>query len=357
MRIVGSIITLFIIGVFLIQGQTVSPDERLTQSLNRLKERAAEGDARACYELGLLYEEGYGPIERDSLESERLLRESASAGFPTAMNYLGFRLYKNAKNEEEKRSGLEFIESAAGKGDAKAANNLGYILAFGDSTLRDYDKALTWLHISAEAGLPTAMTQLGDLYREGLGTEKDTLRAIELYDKAIESGFADAERKLHAMMHDKYLRLDPLRAVSTGLKYYHRGAYGISVTLFEQAAEEGNAQAMALLGDAYSHGRGVDYNHEKSLHYYYEGAKRGNPSAAFVLSELLEIYPDALAGLKSDPGLSKDIKAVSVTAEEPLSASSAEKEEDALYWREAAIGQGVTTAREATERLYQTPEY
>ena len=87
-----------------------------------------------------------------------------------------------------------------------------------------------------------------------------------------------------------------------------------------------------MLGDAYTRGLGVAYSHEKSLEYYLAAAIEGDPSAAFVISELLEIFPDAL----------NDYLPEDATTEST----------NPSYWREKAETGGVNSAEEAHQRLF-----
>lgn len=322
----------------------------LEKSLESLRQRANSGDGKSLYDLSLLYEEGYGPIEKDSLRSIDLLQQSVAAGYLPAKNYYGYKLYLSGDGKNE---GLRLMQEAARGGDLKAAGNLGYLMAFGDEEQRNFAEARRWLELADAGGLSVASTHLGDIYREGLGVERDTLKAAEYYDKAIAAGFADAENKLLALMHARFTNYEEDKALNEGLKYYTQGAYLLGVTLFEQAAEKGNARALALLGDAYSHGRGVEYSHQKSLEYYYEAAKKGDGAAQFIISELLEMYPDALDEIVKDKNMLSPEAPVSFEVSDTDNANP-NMEQSASYWRERAAESGVTNAKEATYHLFKT---
>lgn len=309
--------------------------------------KAASGDAKALYDLAMLHDMGYDSIPVDSARSTALYRLSAERGYAPAQNYLGFRYFNGEGVEENVDSALYWLAKAAGNGDAKAANNLGYLLANSDKVSRDYARALHWLTKAAEANLPTGMSQLADLYRQGLGCDPDTARAEELYVRALQNGLHDAELKLLNMKGRSWEALPPDTLLKLGKYHYTHGAPLIGVTLFRNVIGETHgggtgfvgtsedkddnevvSTALALLGDAYSRGQGVDYDHDRSVELYYEAAQRGNPSAAFVIAELLDIFPDALRGFPDDS-----------------SGGAAD------YWYEKAALQGVRDADTATTRL------
>lgn len=250
------------------------------------------------------------------------------------MNLLGYRLISEG---EDAREGILWLEKAADAGDLKAASNLGWLLLQGEHVPRDVGKAVFWLGKAADGGLTIAQSLLGDLYRDGRGVPPDTLKADSLYRAAYERGFADAGYKLADLNKDRYAELSPEDAVREGKYYYYGFAPSEGVKLFYQAADAGNAEAMALLGDAYTRAVGVPYDHNLSLAYYCRAAIAGNPSAQFVLAELLEIFPDALDAL--DPEIINHAGIDPQTLESPV------------YWYDRAAEAGVTSAEEAAAAL------
>lgn len=327
-------------------GASQVTDQRL--AVRDIAAKAAAGDAKALYNLAMLHDIGFDSIPIDSLRSTLLYRLSAERGYAPAQNYLGFRYFNGEAVRQDVDSALFWMAKAAATGDAKAANNLGFLLANSDKVTRDYPQALFWLTKAADAGLPAGLSQLADLYRQGLGCEPDTARAETLYTQAIQRGLHDAELKLLNMKGYQWLSLPPDSALSLGKYHYTHGAPVIGVTLFENVAagkagdNPHNAgadptlndsceyravtKALALLGDAYSRGLGVAYDHDRSVALYREAALRGEPSAEFVIAELLDIFPDA------------------VEFDLPEQANAA-------YWYERAAAGGITDAATATSRL------
>ena len=366
---------------------------------------AAKGDPKGLYDLAVLHDMGYDSIPVDSARSTALYRLSAEAGYAPAQNYLGFRYFNGEGVHQDVDSALYWLAKAAGQGDAKAANNLGYLLANSDRVTRDYPQAMKWLGKAADAGVATAESLLADLYRQGLGTPPDTVKAEALYGKAILHGLRDAELKLLAMKGHAWERLPADSLLLLGQYHYTHGAPIIGVTLFENVAspaspetaetssptttqtpssdtaqtsspemvqtssggrentnteaanETTKAKALSLLGDAYSRGVGVPYDHDKSVEYYLRGALLGDPSAQFVIAELIDIFPDALTDLYSTLGEPSK----PCTSTEPFNPSeqtiSSElpkltpEQQTAEYWYEQAARQGITDAETATLRL------
>lgn len=261
------------------------------------------------------------------------LKERAERGDTEAMNYLGYLLISGTDSvAQDKGEGLIWLTRAASAGDVKAASNLGWLYIQGDLLDRDMTEGVKWLKKAAEGGLPVAMSLLGDLYRDGRGLPADSAAADSLYRTAFERGLSDAGYKLYALNSDKYASLTPEEKVKTGKYYYLRGAPSDGVKLFYMATDEGNAEALALLGDAYTRAVGVPYDFDLSLKYYFEAARAGNPSAQFVIGELLDMFPDALTNVEGYAG---------------------GEEDDPFYWYGKAAESGITDAAVAYDRLFE----
>lgn len=258
-------------------------------------------------------------------------RTKAEAGDIEAMNYLGYLLLSgNEGTERDAAAGLAWLIKAASLGDAKAASNLGWLYTEGDMVGQDLEEGRKWLEIAAAKGLPVAQSILGDLYRDGRGVTPDALTADSLYREAFEHGLADAGYKLYALHETQYGDMTPEEMVEEGRYYYLRGAPSEGVKLFYMAADNGSPEALALIGDAYTRAMGVPYDYNLSLRYYVKAALAGNPSAQFILGELLEIFPDALNGIDEGAGVAADPS----------------------YWFEKAAEGGVSDAAEAADLLF-----
>ncbi len=310
-----------------------TPEERMA-GIAALHAQADSGLPEALYHLSMLYERGYDTIPADSLRAMRLLTASADSGYLPALNYLGYRLMQRGETAE----GLRRIEEAAIAGDPKAQSNIGFLLLQGKLVARDDEKALYWLSRAADAGVATAASMLGDLYRDGRGgVTPDTLRAADYYRAALDHGLLDAAYKLEALQGPLWARSDASEQLRVALYLYPARAPQIAIPILKRIADSADfpaqvrARADALLGDAYSRAIGVDYDHDLSLRHFWRAAEAGYAPAQFVIAELLEIFPDALLPLTDSPPSAAEL-------------------------REAALAQGISTAADATTRLFLAPE-
>ena len=287
----------FLIFIFLIAGSLWSQEgvSERRLALRNLAERADSGDAKALFDLARLHDTGYDSIPVDSLRSAALYLLSAHNGFAPARNFIGFRYYKGEAIKQDIDSALFWIEAAADAGDITAAANLGYLLSESPGIPHDSLNALKWITIAAEAGVK------------------------------------EAQEKLIGWMEPEWKKLPSDSALAMGLRYYTGEAPILGVFLLQVAAEDNLPKSLALLGDAYSKGLGVAYDHQKSLDYFFKAALTGDPSAQFIIAELLEIFPETFEGLFE------------------------EKENDAVFWYEKAKEGGVEDAESAYKLLYSLP--
>lgn len=278
----------------------MTPEAR--KSFEAFERRAENGDAEAQYRLSALLETGFDSIPADTVRSISLLRRSAAAGYAPALNYLGFLFQKGGVLTANPDSARYYIRKAADQGDNLAAHNFAYLLLNEDEDTSNDSTALEYLKRAADAGLPQSQTLLADLYASGKVSEPDTLRARELYEKAISQGFHDAELRLLNMMGRAWQKLNAAEALAEAKSYWQMGAPTIAVELLHQIGpyEPETARAYALLGHAYSRGQGAPYDHRRANEYFARAAIMGDPSARFILSETLEIFPDALSDLLPD---------------------------------------------------------
>lgn len=159
-----------------------------------------------------------------------LLRDSAEVGNREAMNFLGYLYWSGTGVPVMRDSALVYLENGVRLGDARAMANLGHIV----------------LH--AAPGDPV---------------EPDTALALDLLAEGARRRSIAAARELA----DYY-------AIHSG----------------DSAA----ARHLRLLGDLTSRGSLLPYSHKGSIRYYQRAAELGDTLAQRYVTELLEIFPDAL---------------------------------------------------------------
>lgn len=287
-----------------------------------------------AFQIALDFDDRTTGLPTDSADADSLLRLLADREYPPALNYLGYKYFSRS----DTATGLAMIRRAAALGEPRAYNNLGWLSLGGSLGAPDYDAARRWFTLASDAGLPTAAAMLGDIYRDGLGIAADTLAADSLYRLAISRGLGDAQLRLIDLRYPYWQTLPADSLVALGLEQYTGRGPAVGVVMFRLAADAGSPRAEALLGDAFSLGKGVEYSHRQSIIHFYRAALGGNPSAQFVIAELLDMFPDALLEIPDD-----------------ALPDTARRIDDARYWYHLARQSGITDAARATDSLLRHP--
>ncbi|MBR0902097.1 SEL1-like repeat protein [Bradyrhizobium liaoningense] len=176
------------------------------------------------------------------------------------------------------------LRSAAMKGDATAAYEIGLRFAEGKGVTANYDEAAKWYDRAAQAGVVPATFRLGTLYEKGLGVKKDADIARRYYTQAAERGNAKA-------MHN----LAVLDADGGG-----RGAnYKSAAQWFRKAADRGVADSQFNLGILYARGIGVEQNLAESYKWFSLAAAQGDTDASGKRDDVAKrLDPQSLAAAK-----------------------------------------------------------
>ncbi|MHC2380863.1 tetratricopeptide repeat protein [Bradyrhizobium liaoningense] len=176
------------------------------------------------------------------------------------------------------------LRTAAMKGDATAAYEIGVRFAEGKGVATNYDEAAKWYDRAAQAGVVPAIFRLGTLYEKGLGVKKDADIARRYYTQAAERGNAKA-------MHN----LAVLDADGGG-----RGAnYKSAAQWFRKAADRGVADSQFNLGILYARGIGVEQNLAESYKWFSLAAAQGDADAAGKRDDVAKrLDPQSLAAAK-----------------------------------------------------------
>lgn len=154
------------------EGLRAFQSKNYAQALSLWRPLAEQGDARAQYNLGLLYANGWG-VERSA------------------------------------RAALDWYRKAARQGQADAQYNLGLMYARGEGVFRSEREAVMWWQQAAAQGHPEASYNLGVMLAYGRGVGKDVERALRLWRQAAASGHKRARQALVRTWRDGLLGLEP----------------------------------------------------------------------------------------------------------------------------------------------------
>lgn len=192
------------------------------------------------------------------------------AGTSQEVNALEATARKNAWGRLEVDQ-EEQLQVAAREGDSRALKGLAYMRLNPDQDRYDPARAAALLEQAVEAGDPEAMFELARMYERGIGVEQNVDKALELFRKSADEGFADAINDLGFLHYQGGLGVvrDPQKAIE----------------LFGQAADQRHPEAMfnyaALIDDGVVEGKKPD----DAAEYLYRALRSGNEEVLGQLSE------------------------------------------------------------------------
>lgn len=176
------------------------------------------------------------------------------------------------------------LRTAALKGDATAAYEVGVRFSEGKGVPLNYDEAIKWYDRAAKAGVVPALFRLGTLYEKGLGVKKDLDVARQNYAQAAERGNAKAMHNLAVLDADGGAR---------GPNYKSAAQW------FRKAAERGVADSQFNLGILYARGIGIDQNLAESFKWFSLAAAQGDADAGQKRDDVAKrLDPQSLAAAK-----------------------------------------------------------
>ena len=189
---------------------------------------ADQGDRRAQYNLGVMYERGHG-VEQDSQQASLLWQQAATSGLVWAQHNLGLALVSNVANNP------------------------------------NYDAGIRWLIKASDQEFAPSQYALAEIYAYGLGVERNLARAVGLYQAAARQGFAEAQYRLGRLYRD-----------GDGVKMN----LPVAIKWLELAAQNGNPAAQNSLGRQYADGVGVKQDDIEALKWISLSASQNNSEAS-----------------------------------------------------------------------------
>ena len=173
--------------------------------------------------------------------------------------------------------------------------------------IKEYANAVELLQKAVNLGYAEAQYKLGYMYQYGQGVKKNYIKALELYKKAADQDYVDALCNI-GYMYEYGLGVN--KNLGKAIEWYQKGA------------ERGDAVSQDNLGIRYESGMGVKRNYAKAFELYLKAAEQGYAKGQYHVGCLYE------KGLGVNKNLSK-----------------------AIEWYKKASGNGNDDAEEALRRL------
>ncbi|MCT4654537.1 MAG: hypothetical protein N4A65_01875 [Cohaesibacter sp.] len=159
---------------------------------------------------------------------------------------------------------LRSLARLAALGQVRAQRLLGWHYYSGLWIKKDGERAFYWYEKAAQSGDANAQLALYSMLRNGFGILKDEKLAIEWLHRSAENGWPDSQVLL-GVRYEKgsFVEKDPLKAFR----------------LFEKAAQQESGYGLFALAHAYERGVGVSSDWEKAQDLYLKAAEEGYHAA------------------------------------------------------------------------------
>lgn len=240
----------------------------------------------------------------DYAEALRILRPLADQGDTNAQVDMGYMYLNGFGVQRNGRQAVIWFFRSADNGNPKAQAMLGHLYFSGDAGVsRDLALSAKWDRRAADQGYAEAQYDLGALYENGFGVSQDYVEAMKWTILAI-SHYAPSEtesRRLAAVNRDRQAehlssaeigeaegralawkstpfqrtREYDLREAGFALE---RKDYKTAARLYRSRADEGAAEAQAMLGEMYRLGYGVARDYKEAARLFRAAAKQGDMS-------------------------------------------------------------------------------
>ncbi|MDP4030286.1 MAG: tetratricopeptide repeat-containing serine protease family protein [Gallionella sp.] len=242
-----------------VTAKELTPEEKLT----KLQKDAEAGDAKAQFNLGVMYTNGEG-VPKDGVKAFEWFQKSSLQGNVHAQAYLG-KLYSVGWGiSKDIPLAFDLLQKAAEQGEGNAQMWLGNMYRFGDGVPKNAVKAMEWYVKAADQGNANAQESIGSLYFKGEGVTKDIAKATEWFDKTGTTGDATFKFQLGAgYQYGISQPKNPVKAFEWYLK----------------AAEGGHVLSYGTVGMMYDKGEGVPKDNAKAFEWWQKAAAQGDADA------------------------------------------------------------------------------
>ena len=156
-----------------------------------LRQKAADGDARAQFEIAAIYSEGRA-VPEDFKAAASWYERAAAQSFAPAQYRLG-NLYEIGKGvTKDFEQAKLWYQRAAEDGNRMAMHNLAALYAGGQFGKQDFASAAEWFERAANLGMKDSQFNLGMLYARGLGVPQNLETSYKWFALAATGGDTDA---------------------------------------------------------------------------------------------------------------------------------------------------------------------
>lgn len=177
------------------QSEDIMISPRIPDQFADMARAAEEGNERAQFNMGVLFDVGQYINENDSMAFS-WYKKAADQGFAPAQMSVAEMYDDGLGVSEDNAEAEKYYLMAADQGILEAQMRLGvHYQGHGDLNVQQ-DKSAKWFLEAAKQNHPPGMTRIGAKYADGNGVERDFIKAYAWTYLASERDQAEAEGNL-----------------------------------------------------------------------------------------------------------------------------------------------------------------
>ena len=188
--------------------------------------------------------------------SYKILKPYADNGDKKAQFYIGLLYDMGTIGMMDKFRAVEWYRKAAEQGYADAQYDMGVMFSKGEGIYKDLKEAYYWYSKAAAQGHGYALYNLGVANERGYGVEKNITKAAQYYRLASDKNISRASYNL-------------------GNIFYQNGEYKKAFDYYHKGSILGHPKSQFKLAWMYHQGIATDKNETMALKWYRESAYRG----------------------------------------------------------------------------------
>ncbi|RRI06385.1 peptidoglycan-binding protein [Mesorhizobium tamadayense] len=159
-----------------------------------LRDAAANGEAKALFEIGSRYAESRG-VKEDMTAAAKWYEKAAELGFAPAEYRIGNFYEKGIGVARDIKKAKTYYQLAAEQGNASAMHNLAVLFAMAADGVTDNESAAHWFQEAADLGVKDSQFNLGILSAKGVGMKQNLEESYKWFALVAKTGDKDAAAK------------------------------------------------------------------------------------------------------------------------------------------------------------------
>ncbi|KAG2220694.1 hypothetical protein INT45_012558 [Circinella minor] len=210
---------------------------------------------------------------------------------------------KNMKKGEDcKKLAYQYYKQAADQGNPMACHKVAFFSENGYGCDENLDRAIEYYTKAYDQGYPDSAHNLGLIYQghtQATAPRKELKKALEYLEQAKQWGYAASANALGRL----YLLMskNPQVAKDSGVEVDDKDEYIVTgIDFMEYAADNGDADAMLMLGLIFGSKDYGLYDMDKAQNYMELALVRGDPEAYNYLVRILRAKMAARAALEQE---------------------------------------------------------